>query len=84
MPAAAKGATMKLKSAYLCIDCDEIFEAQGTNPSCPSCNSRAFSPLSAWVTSWGQYEKEMENKVHVDFYPDYPVVPTAQFIPTAG
>jgi len=42
---------MKLKDAFLCIDCDEIFVADKTNPSCPSCCSRSYAPISGWITS---------------------------------
>lgn len=43
---------MKLRKAYLCIDCDEIFEVEGkTNPECPSCTSRSYAPIAGWITS---------------------------------
>ncbi len=48
---------MKLHEAYLCIDCDEIFVANETNPSCPSCNSRSFAPISGWLTSWEAFDR---------------------------
>ncbi len=48
---------MKLTEAFLCIDCDEVFTAHGNNPSCPSCNSRSFAPVSGWITSWEAYDR---------------------------
>lgn len=36
---------MKLGEARLCLDCDEVHEAQ----SCPACGSETFAYLSRWV-----------------------------------
>ena len=36
---------MQLRSARVCIDCEEIHEAQ----SCPVCASEAFAYLTQWV-----------------------------------
>lgn len=40
---------MKLGAAFLCLDDEEIFEARGHNPRCPSCGSRAYVPVSSFV-----------------------------------
>jgi len=49
---------MKLADAYLCIECEEIFDYKGqTNPQCPSCTSRSHAPLSGWVPTGGLDEK---------------------------
>ena len=46
---------MKLKDAFLCVECDEIFE--GNNVVCPSCMSRSTAPISGWITSWSAYDR---------------------------
>ncbi len=50
---------MKLKDTLLCIDCDEVFTAEGhtCNPRCPSCDSSVFAPLACWVQTWTAFEK---------------------------
>ncbi len=54
---------MKLKDAYLCMECDEVFSVTGrTNPSCPSCTSRSYAPLAAWVETQTHAEKKREKK----------------------
>ena len=40
---------MKLKDACFCIQCEEIFPLEGNNPSCPSCTSRSFLPVSKYI-----------------------------------
>jgi hypothetical protein len=37
---------MRLESARLCLDCEEIHEEQ----ECPSCGSEAFGFLTRWIT----------------------------------
>ncbi len=54
---------MKLKDAYLCMECDEVFAVTGrTNPSCPSCTGRSFAPLAEWVQTKKHFEKQQQKK----------------------
>lgn len=39
---------MKLESAYICLDCDEVFE-DGDGVGCPSCSNRYVVALSKWI-----------------------------------
>ncbi len=50
---------MKLKDALLCIDCDEVFAAEGLacNLQCPRCGSSVFARLDTWVQTWTAFEK---------------------------
>jgi hypothetical protein len=52
---------MHLKDALLCIDCDEVFTAEGSpcNPRCPKCASSVFSPLSAFLSTWVAFERSL-------------------------
>jgi len=42
---------MNIKDAFLCIDCDEVFTAEGSrcNPRCPTCASSVLMPVSAFL-----------------------------------
>lgn len=37
---------MDLKSARLCLDCEEIFEDR---PRCPRCDSESWHPIMGWI-----------------------------------
>lgn len=58
---------MRLQNAYLCIDCDEIFDplGQGGKHQCPACTSRSCAPISGWITSWSAYDRLAEKPVTV-------------------
>ena len=43
---------MRLSKAYLCLDCSEIFEWRGSWSGCPVCGSRAFHPVSGWISTY--------------------------------
>ena len=56
---------MRLKDAYLCVDCDEVFTLnRASGYKCPNCGSDSYGPLQRW-TGWMQdteverVEKEM-------------------------
>ena len=49
---------MKLRLAMLCADCEELFEAERVNPSCPACTSRSFLPISKWIPTEKSAGKE--------------------------
>ena len=61
---------MKLKDTLLCIDCDEVFAAEGhtCNPRCPSCGSSVFAPLACWVQTWTAFEKSEDETNRVTRY----------------
>ena len=42
---------VKLKDVFLCIDCDEVFTAEGSrcNPRCPTCASSVLMPVSVFL-----------------------------------
>lgn len=40
---------MKLRTASICIDCDEVFEGSGSDLRCPVCASRVTAFLSKWL-----------------------------------
>lgn len=42
--------TMKLSTARLCLDCDDVHDEQ----HCPSCGSESFAFLARWVDPGGQ------------------------------
>ena len=44
---------MQLRRARLCLDCEEIHEAQ----QCPACASETFAYLNRWVPSPDRREK---------------------------
>jgi len=50
---------MNLRDALLCIDCDEVFAAEGSpcNPRCPSCGSPVFAPLAGWIQTWTAFDE---------------------------
>ena len=50
---------MNLKDALLCVNCDEVFTPQGSDPRCPVCASSVFAPISAWVPTWAAFEREI-------------------------
>lgn len=58
---------MKLKYAYMCLDCEEIFEPeifefldQKVRQSyCPACGSGSIARLSRWIKTMAEHEKEM-------------------------
>ncbi len=52
---------MELKDALLCIDCDEVFAAEGLtcNTRCPSCGSSVYARLDGWVQTWTAFEKSL-------------------------
>ena len=50
----------KLKESAICLDCDEVFPIQGTNPTCPVCCSHAFMPLSTWVPAIPSEESSLD------------------------
>jgi hypothetical protein len=41
---------MKLATARLCLDCDEVHD----EPQCPICGSESFAFLTRWVVAEGQ------------------------------
>ncbi len=53
---------MELKDALLCIDCDEVFTAEGLtcNTRCPSCGSSVYARLDTWVQTWTAFEKSLK------------------------
>jgi len=40
---------MRPHEVYVCVDCDEVFKAVGTNIRCPRCMSSAFIPVSIFL-----------------------------------
>lgn len=48
---------MKLVTAYICVECEEIFEPQGTDAACPSCTNKETKPLSVWLRTAEGAEK---------------------------
>jgi PHP family Zn ribbon phosphoesterase len=50
---------MKLKDAFLCIDCDEVFTTEGSrcNPRCPTCASSVLMPVSAFLQTLAAPER---------------------------
>ncbi|MDL2275822.1 hypothetical protein LJC22_06830 [Desulfosarcina sp. OttesenSCG-928-G10] len=40
---------MKLVSALICLDCDEVFQAGKTETPCPACGSRTSWRLKKWI-----------------------------------
>jgi len=41
---------MRLSSATVCLDCEEIFQAgRNFNERCPECGSRTLQQLNRWV-----------------------------------
>lgn len=56
---------MNLRDALLCIDCDEVFAAEGStcNPRCPSCGSSVFAPLAGWIQTWTAFDTSGETGV---------------------
>ena len=42
---------MQLKEAYICLDCEEIFDLVVTKGACPACASKIFAPVSGWLRS---------------------------------
>jgi hypothetical protein len=45
---------MDLKSARLCLDCEEIFE---DTSNCPRCASEFWYPLMAWIRPMSEAER---------------------------
>lgn len=50
---------MRLQNAYICIDCDEVFDpiGQGGKHQCPACASMSCAPISGWITSWSAFDR---------------------------
>jgi len=57
---------MKLTTARLCLDCDEVHDAQ----HCPSCGSESFAFLTRWVDPGGQRPAARGEPVPVPADPD--------------
>ena len=57
---------MKLTSARLCLDCDEVHD----EPHCPSCGSESFAFLTRWVNSGGQRPAVRKAGHATEFDPD--------------
>lgn len=53
---------MKLRDARLCIDCDEVYEAEGTYARCPSCGSESFALISRWIPTLNQSESWLNER----------------------
>jgi anaerobic ribonucleoside-triphosphate reductase len=53
---------MKLKDARLCIDCDEVYEAEGLSACCPSCKSESFSLITRWLPSVDAFVRWVDGK----------------------
>lgn len=49
--------TLKLTTACICLDCEEIFEPK--NVTCPGCGSRYFVPLGNWIKSLNEKNPEV-------------------------
>ncbi len=49
---------MKLRDALLCIDCDEVFTAEGSacNARCPRCGSQVSVSMTVWLPAWNAYD----------------------------
>jgi DNA-directed RNA polymerase subunit RPC12/RpoP len=57
---------MQLNKAYLCIDCDEVFETYGRpNACCPKCLSRSFAPVAGWITTQAMAERLATPRVEI-------------------
>jgi len=38
-----------LRSAMLCLDCEQVFDGRGMHQRCPVCGSGAVTSLTHWV-----------------------------------
>ena len=57
---------MKLTSARLCLDCDDVHD----EPHCPSCGSESFAFLTRWVDPGGQRPSVRKAGHATEFDPD--------------
>jgi len=48
---------MKLADARICIDCEEIYEG---SIICPACTAKSGIPLSKWIQTMADYERNGE------------------------
>lgn len=53
---------MKLRDARLCINCDEVYEAEGIYARCPSCGSESFALISRWVPTVADFERWLKER----------------------
>jgi RNA polymerase subunit RPABC4/transcription elongation factor Spt4 len=45
---------MDLKTARLCLDCEEIFEGESR---CPRCDGKAWHPIVGWIKPMQEAER---------------------------
>lgn len=53
---------MKLRDARLCINCDEVYEAQGVYSRCPSCASESFRLICEWIPTVAEFERWVDER----------------------
>jgi DNA-directed RNA polymerase subunit RPC12/RpoP len=40
---------MKVNTALLCLDCDELFESLTGTTECPKCSNRSVVAVTSWI-----------------------------------
>ena len=54
---------MRLKDAYLCVDCDEVFTlSRSSGYKCPNCGEESFGSLERWMGRMDDTEVRREEK----------------------
>ncbi|MEW5745249.1 MAG: hypothetical protein AB1805_07435 [Nitrospirota bacterium] len=49
---------MKLRDARLCLDCEEVYQAEGVlSATCPVCGSESVTLLCRWVPTMREFEQ---------------------------